>query len=269
MKLQIVPSDLLNLYKKQIAVPALSDAFHQLKDAEISSDGFSFYTSVASVYSSKIEGETIELDSYIKHKRFGVEFQPDYTRKIDDLYLAYQFARETPLDRESLAKAHTLLTQHILPASTQGKFRNKNMYVTTKDGRIEYVAASPFELAEAMEKLYADIDILLKSELSIEEIFFFASMIHLVFVKIHPWNDGNGRSARLLEKWFMARKLGEKAWFVQSEKYYYEHHQAYYDNIRVLGLEYDLLDYGKAMGFLLMLPEGVMGEGNFIMIKLS
>lgn len=264
MKLQIVPPDLLDLYKKHVAAPALLDRFHQLKDAEISSDGFSFYTSVASVYSSKIEGETIELDSYIKHKRFGLEFQPDYTRKIDDLYLAYQFAGETALDRNGLAKAHTLLTQHILPVSYQGKFRSKNMYVTTKDGRIEYVAASPFEVAAAMEKLYNDIDLLLKRELSIEEAFFFASMIHLVFVKIHPWNDGNGRSARLLEKWFLAAKLGEKAWFVQSEKYYYEHHQVYYDNIRLLGLEYDGLDYSKALEFLLMLPGGIDGVENTI-----
>ncbi|WP_220392957.1 Fic family protein [Chitinophaga lutea] len=35
-------------------------------------------------------------------------------------------------------------------------------------------------------------------------------MIHLVFVKIHPRADGNGRSARLLEKWFLAVKLGKR-----------------------------------------------------------
>ncbi len=261
MELQIIPNALLDQYRKHVEQYALLSRFNQLKDAEISTDGFSFYTSVASVYSSKIEGETIELDSYIKHKRFGVEFQPDYTRKIDDLYLAYQFASSNALDRNSLAEAHTLLTQHILPKNYQGKFRNKNMYVTTKDGRIEYVAASPFEVGEAMERLYWDIDLLLKKDLSIEEALYFASMIHLVFVKIHPWNDGNGRSARLLEKWFLARKLGEKAWFVQSEKYYYVHHQTYYDNIRVLGLEYDLLDYSKAMPFLLMLSEALMNEG--------
>jgi Fic family protein len=109
-----------------------------------------------------------------------------------------------------------------------------------------------------MGKLFTDIDMLLKVELSIEEVFFFASMIHLVLVKIHPWNDGNGRGARLLEKWFLAEKLGEKAWFVQSEKYYYEHHNAYYDNIRALGSEYDLLDYGRAIGFLVMLPGALM-----------
>ncbi|SIT15576.1 Fic family protein [Belliella pelovolcani] len=79
-------------------------------------------------------------------------------------------------------------------------------------------------------------------------------MVYLVFVKIHPTNDGNGRSARLLEKWFLAEKLGDKAWFIQSEKTYYDHHQTYYSNIRLLGLEYFTLDYSKALPFLLMLP---------------
>ena len=84
--------------------------------------------------------------------------------------------------------------------------------------------------------------------------FYFASLIHLVFVKIHPWNDGNGRSARLLEKWFLAQKLGAKSWFMQSEKYYYLHHQTYYQHIRKLGIEYAELDYSRALPFLLMLP---------------
>ena len=67
-----------------------------------------------------------------------------------------------------------------------------------------------------------------------------------------------GRSARLLEKWFLAQKLGYKAWFVQSEKYYYTQHDGYYNNIRALGLEYPTPDYSKALPFLLMLPKSVI-----------
>lgn len=254
VELQIVPVDLLEQYKAAVSKEALLAAFEQLKDAPLSTDGFSFYTSVASVYSSKIEGESIELDSYIKHKRFHIQFQPDYTRKIDDLYLAYQFASDNKLNKEAVAEMHTLLAKHIVSTNWLGRFRNQNMYVTTKDGRIEYVAASPFEVATEMDKLYADLDVLLESKMTISEAFFFASMVHLVFVKIHPWNDGNGRSARLLEKWFLAQKLGYKAWFLQSEKYYYLQHDAYYKNIRALGLEYPELDYSQALDFLLMLP---------------
>lgn len=255
--LQLMPTDLLEQYKKIVSEEALLTAFNQLEDAELSTEEFSFYTSVASVYSSKIEGETIELDSYIKHKRFHIEFQPDYTRKIDDLYLAYQFASENSPDKETFAEMHTLLARHIVSTNWLGQFRNQNMFVTTKDGRIEYVAASPFEVPSEMDKLYADLKVLLDTELTISETFFFASMIHLVFVKIHPWNDGNGRSGRLFEKWFLAQKLGNKAWFIQSEKYYYTQHETYYNNIRVLGLEYQDLDYSKALSFLLMLPKSV------------
>ena len=258
--LQILPTDLLDEYRRIVSDNALLASFNQLEDAELSTTEFSFYTSVASVYSSKIEGENIELDSYIKHKRFNIEFQPDYTRKIDDLYLAYQFASENKPDKETLAEMHTLLAKHIVSTNWLGKFRNQNMFVTTKDGRIEYVAATPFEVPSEMEKLYTDLEVLLNAELTISETFFFASMLHLVFVKIHPWNDGNGRSARLFEKWFLAQKLGYKAWFIQSEKYYYTQHETYYKNIRALGLEYPDLDFSKALAFLLMLPNSVTAE---------
>jgi Fic family protein len=234
--LQIIPTGLLPAYLEQVP-KGLQQAFEALHDADISSDTFSFYTSVSSVFSSKIEGEEIELDSYIKHKKFGIEFLPDYTKKIDDLYNAYTFARTHELNEKNMAATHKLLSKHIVAKHQQGKFRIHNMYVSTPDGRIEYVAASPFQVKTEMKKLFADIAILLKTDLSTEEVFFYASLIHLVFVKIHPWNDGNGRSARLIEKWFLAEKLGEKAWFVQSEKNYYQQHQTYYKNIRLLGLE--------------------------------
>ncbi|MBL7794683.1 MAG: Fic family protein [Saprospiraceae bacterium] len=255
-KLQIIPTVLLPDYLERVP-NGLQAAFELLQDAEISTDTFSFYTSVSSVFSSKIEGEDIELDSYIKHKKFGIEFLPDYTQKIDDLYDAYAFAQTNELNEKNIAEAHQLLSKHIVAKNWQGKFRNHNMFVTTPDGRIEYVAASPFEVETEMKKFYDDLAILLKTDMSIQEVFFFASMIHLVFVKIHPWNDGNGRSARLLEKWFLAQKLGPKAWFVQSEKLYYQQHQTYYNNIRLLGLEYPELDYKQALPFLLMLPNTI------------
>ncbi len=259
MKLTIIPTDLLQTYLAQIP-KSLSKAFEALHDADISTDIFSFYTSVSSVFSSKIEGEEIELDSFIKYKRFDIEFLPDYTQKIDDLYNAYTFAKTNELNANNIAQAHKLLSKHIVAKHQQGQFRTHNMYVTTPDGRIEYVAATPFEVSTEMEKLYTDISTLLDQKMNLAESFFFTSMIHLVLVKIHPWNDGNGRSGRLLEKWFLGQKLGAKAWFVQSEKKYYQQHQTYYKNIRLLGIEYPMLDYQKALPFLLMLPQSVCSE---------
>lgn len=254
--LRILSDELLEQYNQTVNKTLLRD-FKRLTDSELSIGTFSFYTSVAAVYSSKIEGEEIELDSYVKHKRFGVEFLPDYTRKIDDLYSAYQLAKQSACNQSNLEQAHELLTKNILPKARQGKIRTGNMYVTTADGKIEYVAAMPSVVKSELQKLYTDLDTLLKTDLTINEVFFFASMLHLVFVKIHPFEDGNGRASRLLEKWFLATKLGANAWLMQSEKNYYTHHQTYYKNIRLLGIEYQALDYSMAMPFLLMLPNGL------------
>ncbi len=256
MKFKILSDNLYESYCQKIDFELLN-SYQSLTESELSMDEFSFYTSVSVVFSSKIEGEEIELDSYVKHKRFGIQFLPDYTQKIDDLYNAYQFAKTKPLNRKNIEKAHKIATKHILPSNELGTIRHNLMYVTTDDGRIEYVAAHQSEVLIELEKFYFDLEKLLNSEINLVETFYFASMLHLVFAKIHPFNDGNGRSSRLIEKWFLAEKLGEKAWLIESEKNYYNQHQIYYKNLRSLGLEYETLEYEKALPFLVMLPNSL------------
>ena len=251
--LKIVPTDLFAQYSQNFAPSAQHD-FGKLADSTLSVGAFSFYTSVSAVYSSKIEGEDIALDDFVKHKRSGVAYQPDYTRKIDDLYNAYIFAQQNKLSSGNLSAAHAELTKHILQPAQQGVFRTNNMFVVANDGNIDYVAAAPAQVPAEMEKLYRDIRQLVEAALSFEEAFFYAAMLHLLLVKIHPFNDGNGRTARLLEKWFLAEKLGEKAWFIPSERFYYDHHATYYSRIRKLGLEYETLNYSEALPFLQLLP---------------
>jgi len=253
---KILSAELIDKYCGNVTTEELN-TFKNLQESEITIDSFSFYTSVSAVFSSKIEGEDIELDSYVKYKRFGIEYLPDYTQKIDDLYNAYQIAKTEKCNKANIAAAHATLTKNILSKSKQGKLRTGNMYVTTTDGRIEYVAASPYGLESELDKLYSDMEVLLGLDLTVQEVFFFATLIHLVFVKIHPFDDGNGRTSRLIEKWFLAEKLGEKAWLIQSEKNYYLQHQTYYKNIRLLGIEYEVLDFTKALPFLLMLPQAL------------
>ena len=71
-KLKIIPIDLLETYLLQVS-SGLQTSLEGLKDAELSTDTFSFYTSVSSVFSSKIEGEEIEQEYYIKNKKRGNE----------------------------------------------------------------------------------------------------------------------------------------------------------------------------------------------------
>ena len=150
-------------------IQGVYEKFDGLKDAEISTENFSFYTSVSSVFSSKIEGEDIDLDSFVKHRNFGIEFQRDYTKKTDDLYEAYQFAKENSFNKENLLSAHKILTRNILAEHLQGKYRTGKMYVLTDEGQIEYIATSPFEVESEMEIFLSELEVLLKEDLTIEE----------------------------------------------------------------------------------------------------
>jgi Fic family protein len=90
----------------------------------------------------------------------------------------------------------------------------------------------------------------------LEEIFYYASLIHLKFVHIHPFSDWNWRIARLLEKWFLAEKLWKDLWKLKSEEFYKENRKNYYKNIN-LWVNYYELNYDNCIDFLLMLRESL------------
>jgi Fic family protein len=256
--MQLHFKEIYNLVWEQYEPTFPNDVDNQLqtianKIPQITKDSFGFYTSIASVYSSKIEGVDIELDSFIKHKFLNVSYLPNYTAKPDDLFAAYLFAKENILTEQNLLVVHTLVTKHLLVQEKRGKVRTKQMFVLDNNSNIEYIAANANDVKAAFENLVSDIEVLTKEKLTLEQIIFYASMIHLLFVKIHPLYDGNGRTGRLLEKWFLATHLGAGAWNIESERYYYENIKQYYFNLRVLGLEYEHLNYSKALPFTQML----------------
>lgn len=256
MDLKILTNILLDDFTKAVKESPL-DKIDRIKKVEMPVDYFEFYKSISSVYSSKIEGEDIDFDSYFKHKFLKVKFKPDYTRKADDLYAAYDFIDKHELNLDNVKKAHGILSSNLLPKSQQGLIRPNPMFVINSKDQIEYIAAVPGIVEQDLDKLFYDIEILITANLNPFEIFYYASLLHLVFVKIHPFQDGNGRTARLIEKWFLIQKIGLKASSVQLEKNYYKRLKDYYLNIKKLGLEYEKLDYNNSLDFLLMTVTGI------------
>ncbi len=255
--MEILSDKYFEQYKEQLKID-LDNVLKEVKEIELNPKSFTFYTSVAVISSSRIEGEQIEVDSYVKHKMQDIEYLPELVEKPNDLFKAYLFARENNLSKANFLKSHSIITTHLLPEKWRGVYRQNEMIVMEHNtGRIQYEAA-PYGIVKAeMEKLWNDIDTLLEHKLSIEETFYYASFIHLIFAVIHPFNDGNGRAARLLEKWFLAEKHGEVAWYIQSEKYYHQHVNNYYKNLNCLGIFYDKLNYSNADQFLQMLPNAI------------
>ncbi len=220
-------------------------------------EDFEYYIIASSLYSSKIEGNTLDVNSFFRNREKQSSVKKKEVAEIEALMNAYSFASDNPLNNTNFLKSHAFLSKTILPAKERGVLRKVQIGVHDSETlRPVYLAVEPEFLAEEFSKLFDDISKLLSSELSIEEIFYYASVLHLWVALIHPFSDGNGRAARLIEKWFLASKLGKAAWSINSEKYYWDNRPLYYTNI-ALGYNYYAIHWERCLPFLLMLPSSI------------
>jgi Fic family protein len=255
LQLKILRQDLFSEYKRQLKVNVES-VFNSLNKKSLTIGDFKFYLANSAVHSSNIEGNTISFDTYLKASEFNIHLKTKEIKEIEDLITAYQFARENELTLDNILKSHEIMTKSILIKKERGKIRKVKVGVRS-EGRLIYLAVEPEFIKQELIKLFSDISILLKSDLTITEIFYYAAYIHLVFVNIHPFVDGNGRATRLIEKWFLAKKLGDNAWFVTSEKNYWDNRSTYYRNLQI-GVNYYEVNYEMSIPFLLMLPNSML-----------
>ena len=215
--------------------------------------GFDYLTKSSAVYSSNIEGNSIDLNSYMNYELNKDKFKVGKEiEEIEDLIKAYEFAQKNKLNENNALNCHKISSKTLLIKSKRGKYRIEPVGVFGKSG-LAYMAVEPEFVMKEMRGFFQSVEELLAANLNEIEVFYFASLIHLRFAHIHPFRDGNGRTARLIEKWFIAEKLGRDFWKIASEEYYKIHQSRYYETIN-LGVNFYALHYDTCLGFLEMLP---------------
>jgi Fic family protein len=109
-----------------------------------------------------------------------------------------------------------------------GLWRNGPIGVTAADGSLEYRGPDGDSVVELMEEVVAwlaegDLD---------ANVVVRAAMAHLHVVSVHPFRDGNGRVARIVQSLVLAREgLGSPEFF-SIEEYLRDHTQEYYAALR-------------------------------------
>lgn len=257
--MELLTDKYLPAYRAQLDV-ALHEAMDQLTEAVNGGAGELMRLYESAVFSSQIEGSKVTLNIFKQTlEAAGDRPRPRDVQEVYDLLRAYQLAQTHPLGLANLLQAHNTLGELLVNANDRGAWRTKGVKVGNAFVTV-YMAAHQQMVPGLMQQLMVEVAALNERTLTTEETFYYAALLHLAFVKIHPFVDGNGRTGRLLEKWFLAHHLGRIAWSIRSEQYYIRNLDAYYDTLAAMGPDWGTLQWDQCIPFLLLLPRALRSK---------
>lgn len=143
---------------------------------------------------------------------------------------------DSPFVDEGLLKAlHFMMLKHDLD-KLPGRWRPGSIYVYDEEvDRQVYEGPSAENVPALIEEMLDDLDY--SYEASDVPVLVRAAMAHLNFVMIHPFKDGNGRMARCLQTYVLAREKIMAPVFSSIEEYLgtKANTRAYYDVLAKVG----------------------------------
>lgn len=101
----------------------------------------------------------------------------------------YKLAKHQTITEKDILKLHALF-YHYIDSKTAGKYRKQQVFITGT----EFVPPAPHEIASLMKIFCNNIPSMNQKLHPVE----YAAMLHKELVSIHPFVDGNGRTARLV-----------------------------------------------------------------------
>ena len=90
--LKFISSEYLDVYSSKCKIDWL-EVFHKLRSkSNFTTEDFEYYLIASSLYSSKIEGNTLDANSFFRNRGNKSYPKKKEVQKIEDLVKAYKFA---------------------------------------------------------------------------------------------------------------------------------------------------------------------------------
>jgi len=189
------------------------------------------------VATSAIEGEMLQRSSVRSSinqiLRLGLEEDYHSTHQSDALVEIVVDAKINlePLDKLRLSSWHKALfptNQSRLQTITAGSYRTHKEEMKIVSGswekeKVHYVAPPSSEMEKMMENFFKWLNE--KEEKALVK----AIVAHLYFVLIHPFEDGNGRMARAITDYLLAKESVVNANFYSMATAIYNNRKEYYE----------------------------------------
>ena len=207
------------------------------------------YTSQSSAYGTKALEEEIVATSAIESIDFnrdsvrnimkGLAPKDEEENRIFGLKQGFEFIshKENKITEENIYKLYMMTIGNFLDDESrleQGNFyRHDTVYVMSD--KVEHSGIDHKKLPEYMKSLveFANVKDNINDLLK-------ATMLHFYIAYLHPYFDGNGRMARLIQMWFLIQKGYESTLFVPFSSYVEKSRKKYYDAYTLVEENYKL-----------------------------
>lgn len=180
----------------------------------------------SSLYSAKIEGNRLVLDEALNLKKLDPNLQERI--EVENILTAFSFIQSKKqsikINLDLILKLHGIIMNKISPKNETGNFRKEPSAIFNQAGIAIYVTPSPSQITTLLKKLVAFIN-----EKSDELTPVKAFLSHLIFEKIHPFIDGNGRVGRLLVQTVLTRANYHFNYLLSFEEILSSRKVEYYD----------------------------------------
>lgn len=218
-------------------------------------------TAREAVASSRIEGSTSSIEELYRYQAGGVTRDRFDSEEVNNYVKALQFGLqrldELPISLRLIREVHEVLMSGVRGQNRRpGEFRDKQAIITGRFDGIENARYVPPPPGEMIPALY-DLEKFFHSESAIPLLIQLA-LIHYQFEAIHPFEDGNGRTGRLLITLLLCeRRYLAHPWLYLSD-YFAAYRQEYVDLLLEVSLRGEWMAW---IHFFLMAIIAVAGDG--------
>ena len=194
------------------------------------------------VFSTRIEGNQMSLEEAEKF----LEGKPIKARERDKkelknymsvLEYIEQKASDKSITEKHILEIHALVTKDILSKGLQNQYREQQNAIYDQKGGLVYMPPEWKEVSKFMKQLLEYIN----QETEISPLIR-AALLHHWFVIIHPFVDGNGRTARTLTQMFLYQNGFDTKKYFSLEEYYDTDLNNYYKAIHIRNNYYETFE---------------------------
>ncbi|MFH1089185.1 MAG: Fic family protein [Candidatus Uhrbacteria bacterium] len=196
-------------------------------------------------HSTEIEGNRLNLEqveALYANKKIDAPDRDIYEVKnyLQAIKFIEKFVNKNqPITEKTILKIHGLVTAKTLPEQSCGHYRSGSVYVVRRQwgqpNEIIYTGPEAKQVSKLVAGLVAWLNESEKQEINPV---IAAAIAHMEIAAIHPFTDGNGRTARALATLILYKRGYDFRRLFALEDYYNTDRPAYYQAVN-LGKNYD------------------------------